>query len=147
MGEHPGPARGRGVMGPVELGALGIAAAIAGAAIRPAERAPVLPRRAPADASASVPERVLRIQRALEGGATSAGDLHFKLRPLLRSIAAARLGARGIDLDGRPAEARRLLGDELWELVRADRPRPGDMFARGPELVGVQRLLERLEAL
>jgi hypothetical protein len=135
------------VTGPLELCALGAGAAIAGTAIRRADRAPLLPRRAPAAADARAPARFVRIQRVVEAGAATAGDLHFELRPLLRSIAATRLGARGVELDGQAAQARRLLGEELWELVRPDRPRPADPFARGPGPAGVQRLVERLEAL
>jgi hypothetical protein len=42
----------------------------------------------------------------------------FRLRPLLRTIAAARLVERyQVDMEAEPAAARRILGDELWALV------------------------------
>ncbi len=44
--------------------------------------------------------------------------VEFRLRPLLRRIAAARLIERyQVDLETEPAAAHRILGDELWALV------------------------------
>jgi hypothetical protein len=63
-----------------------------------------------------------RIDRTVVLGAANEFDLHYRLRPLLRKLAAERLLAkRGIDLDREPDRARALLGDELWELVQPDR--------------------------
>ncbi len=63
-----------------------------------------------------------RIDRLVVLGAANEFDLHYRLRPVLRQVAVERLhGLRGIDLDGDPERAKRLLGDELWELVRPDR--------------------------
>ena len=63
-----------------------------------------------------------RIDRLVVLGAANEFDLHYRLRPVLRQIAAERLhGLRGIDLDHDPERARPVLGDELWELVRPDR--------------------------
>ena len=63
-----------------------------------------------------------RIDRLVVLGAANEFDLHYRLRPVLRQVAVERLhGLRGIDLDGDPERAKRLLGDELWELVRRDR--------------------------
>ena len=63
-----------------------------------------------------------RIDRLVVLGAANEFDLHYRLRPLLRQIAAERLyGLRGVDLDGDPERAKALLGDELWEVVRPDR--------------------------
>jgi hypothetical protein len=77
----------------------------------------------------------------------SAGDAHFRLRPILREIADAALHNRGIDLDRDPDAARRALGDEGYELVRADRPRPADSFAPGIDPEALDRVLSRLEEL
>jgi hypothetical protein len=63
-----------------------------------------------------------RIDRLVVLGAANEFDLHYRLRPLLRQIAAERLyGLRGVDLDRDPERAKALLGDELWEVVRPDR--------------------------
>jgi hypothetical protein len=77
----------------------------------------------------------------------SAGDAHFRLRPILREIADAALHNRGIDLDRDPDAARRALGDEGYELVRADRRRPADSFAPGIDPEALDRVLSRLEEL
>ena len=99
------------------------------------------------DAAERVPE-LERIEREVTLGQATAFDLHFRLRPTLRRIASELLRARrGIDLDGEPRAARRALGDETWELVRADREPPQDRFGRGIELASLRRVVESLEAL
>ena len=74
-------------------------------------------------------------------------DLHFRLRPHLRLIAAGLLeGRHGIALDeGEKAEA--LLGSETWELLREDRPIPEDRHARGLTLDALERVVLSLERL
>lgn len=63
-----------------------------------------------------------RIDRTVVLGAANEFDLHYRLRPLLRKLAAERLYRRhGVELDGDPERAKPLLGDELWEVVRPDR--------------------------
>jgi hypothetical protein len=82
-------------------------------------------------------------------GATglSAAETHAMLRPVLREIASAALNRRGVRLAGTPGEARELLGDELWELVRPGRPRPVDGRAPGASLEQLAAMTDRLEAL
>ena len=87
----------------------------------------------------------------LEGRLLAAGrneaDLHARLRPMLREVAAARLQRRhGITLDRDAAAARALLGEELWEVVRPGRPVP-DRSAPGPGLGGIEPMIARLEEL
>ena len=94
-----------------------------------------------------VPE-LERIEREVTLGQTTAFDLHFRLRPTLRRIASELLRARrGIDLDANPEAARRALGDETWELVRADREPPHDRFGPGIELESLRHVVVSLEAL
>jgi hypothetical protein len=63
-----------------------------------------------------------RIGRLVVLGGANEFDLHYRLRPLLRQIAAERLhDLYGVDLDREPERARSLLGDELWAVVRTDR--------------------------
>jgi len=78
---------------------------------------------------------------------SNAGDVHWRLRPVLRDVAAEGVHGRGVDLDGDPAAARALLGEEAWELVRADRPRPHDTFAPGLSPAALDRVLAVLEDL
>ncbi len=76
-----------------------------------------------------------------------AGDLHLRLRPILREIAADGLRRRGVELDAQPQAAQQLLAPDTWELVRPDRPRPGDAFARGLAPARLDAVLDDLEAL
>lgn len=94
-----------------------------------------------------VPE-LERIEREVTLGQTTAFDLHFRLRPTLRRIASELLRARrGIDIDANPEAARRALGDETWELVRADREPPHDRFGPGIGLESLRHVVVSLEAL
>jgi hypothetical protein len=74
-------------------------------------------------------------------------DVHFRLRPVLRDIAAAGLAMQsGIDLDRQPERARERLLPETWELVRPDRPRPerGGTGIDTASLIAVVDELERI---
>jgi hypothetical protein len=79
-------------------------------------------------------------------GIAGAFDLHHRLRPRLRTLAAELLATRrGISLNGAPGRARDLLGDETWELVREDRPPPEDRQARGLPINELRDVVESLE--
>jgi hypothetical protein len=106
-----------------------------------------------ADALRPPPERVerphelVRIERAVGLGAANAGDFYARLRPVLREVAAALLARHGVALDGPPERARELLGDEAYELVRPDVPRPERPFDPGvppDDLRAAVGALERL---
>jgi hypothetical protein len=88
-----------------------------------------------------------RIDRAVTSGIASAGDLHVRLRPILRDVAADGLRRRGIELDADPALAQELLAPGTWELVRPDRPAPPDAFARGLPRAELDLVIDDLEAL
>lgn len=90
------------------------------------------------------PPEVARLERELTLATATAFDLHARLRPTLREIAAMRLAARGIRLDEDGEEP---LGEELWELVRPDRRPPTDRHAPGIAPDALRRAVERLEAL
>jgi hypothetical protein len=93
------------------------------------------------------PPELERLERELTLGASTAFDLHYRLRPTLREIAGERLANRGLRLDGGGTEVEQALGEELWELVRPDREPPAARFARGISPDGARRVVERLEAL
>ena len=89
-----------------------------------------------------------RIEHDVVQGAANPLDLHRRLRPLLRQIAAHRLTNRhGVALDAGDGHAPRLLGDEAWALLRPDRELPDER--RGPRLGvhEIEAIVARLEKL
>ena len=103
-------------------------------ALRRRERAPARPR------------DLAKLEREVSLAAGTSFDLHFRLRPVLREVAAHRLArSRGLALDPGSPEVRALLGPELWEIVRPDREPPDDRFAPGLTLAGLRRHLDTLE--
>lgn len=95
-------------------------------------------------AESTRPSEVVRIEREIILGTSSAGNLHSRLLPLLRDAAAARLA---LDFDLHPARARAALGDDTWELLRPDRPVPEDRNAPGLPLRRVHSIVDELERL
>lgn len=134
----------------VALGAIGLGAltelALAGHVVRDVA-GPRLAwgwwRRSRADRIRSLEE----LEHAVDFSLGTAFDVHYRLRPHARRIAAHRLAVRGVDLDRQPRRASALLGPEAWELVRPDRPEPEDRSARGLDLDRIRRLVEGLDAL
>jgi hypothetical protein len=102
------------------------------------------PRRA---AGSRAPDQLRRVDGALAAAQASAFGVDRELRPLLRPIAAMRLARRGVDLDRHVEKARALLGEPLWEIVRADRPRASNRVAGGISAVELEGAIERLEQL
>jgi hypothetical protein len=97
------------------------------------------------------PERLpelARLEREAALAQSSAFDLHYRLRPVLREVAAGLLAWRhGIDLDRDRDRASELLGSETWQLVRPDRPPPHDRLGRGIDADALNRVVASLEAL
>jgi hypothetical protein len=94
------------------------------------------------------PAQLLRMDRELGLGVSSAWHAENRLLPRLRAVAAARLVSRhGIELDRRPDAARALLGDDIWELLRPNRPVPEDQNGPGVAHDRVVAVIERLETL
>ena len=78
----------------------------------------------------------------------SAWDLHARLVPTLREVAAGILASRhGVSLDRNPKRAAELLGDEAWSLARPDRPPPERRHDPGVDAVTLDRALTALEQL
>ena len=92
-------------------------------------------------------DQLRRVDAALAAAQASAFGVDRELRPLLRPIAAVRLARRGVDLDRHVEKARALLGEPLWEIVRADRPRASNLVAGGISAVELEDAIERLEQL
>ena len=94
------------------------------------------------------PPELVRTERQITLGTSSAGSLHQGLLPLLREAAAARLSAgHGVELARRPDAARTLLGEDAWELLRPDRPEPRDRNAPGITMRQVRDVVATLERL
>ena len=90
-------------------------------------------------------EQLRRVGQTLAAAQESEVRLIRDLRPLFRSIASLRLARRGIDLDRHREKARAALGDELWDLVRAEGPRASSPFAGGISAAGLRGMIDRLE--
>ena len=66
----------------------------------------------------------------------------------MRGVTEQLLSAgRGVNLDRSPVRARKLLGAEAWELVRADREAPSDPRGPGLDRDTIERIVSRLETL
>jgi hypothetical protein len=109
---------------------------------RPASQFERLLKRTPIEHSR--PAELVRIEREITLGASSAGHLYMRLLPLLREVAGAKLG---LDLERRSDRAKTLVGDDAWELLRPDRPPPGDRTAPGLPLRRLRALVDTLERL
>jgi hypothetical protein len=90
---------------------------------------------------------LLRLERELSMAAARQFDLHFRLRPILRDIATARLEQRALDIDSGRPQVKELLGDELYELTTAERDPPANRLAPGPGVEGLDRTIGILERL
>jgi hypothetical protein len=91
------------------------------------------------------PAELVRMERLLTMTLT-AGDVQFRLRPLLADIARHRLViARGIDLDRDEAAARASLGAHLYDIVRPDRPIPAERWE--PAGLGADDLADLIASL
>jgi hypothetical protein len=98
----------------------------------------------PAEEPETLPE-LAHLERVLVMSAAQDFDLHYRLRPTLREIAAARLAERGLQLDAGGPLVQEALGDELWAVVRPDRVAPENRQARGIGQDGIERLVRRIE--
>jgi hypothetical protein len=98
--------------------------------------------------AATQPEELLRMDRELVLGSADADHAHRRLLPLLRTTATARIAARhGFELERRPEAAHALLGDDVWELLRPDRPKPEDRHGPGVPRARIEAVIERVESL
>jgi hypothetical protein len=92
------------------------------------------------------PPELVRLERQLALAATTAFDVHYRLRPVVSEVAVQRLWVRhGVDLEADAGRASSLTSAEVWELVRPDRPPPTEPFAPGLGLRGIERIIAALE--
>jgi hypothetical protein len=94
------------------------------------------------------PASLLRVEREVSMARASAFDVHFRLRPTLGKLATELLAfRRGLDLGRSPEPTQAVLGDDLWELVRPDRPQPLQRHARGIDEERLERVVTALERI
>ena len=97
------------------------------------------------------PERIVELDRLERDVVLATGselEQHVRIKPLLRDVVEDRLWrSRGIALEERPDKAREILGEELYELVKPGRPDPNARWFRGLDLTGLNRVLDRTEAI
>ena len=132
----------------VSSGAIGLAAAV-GALLR------ALPMRPSAFDAAFAPRRrtrarpasLERVEREVALASGTAFDVHYRLRPPVRTVASALLVRRGVDLERAPERAQTMVGTELWDLIRPERAAPDDRTAPGLSLETIERVVEELERL
>ena len=92
------------------------------------------------------PAALLTLERRVLLATETSFEVHYRLRPTLREIAAYRLSThRGIDLDHDTAAAEAALGPDAWELVRPDRPPPHDRLSRGKPFAELRAAVDALE--
>ena len=93
------------------------------------------------------PASLARVEREVTLATGTAFDVHFRLRPIVREVAAGLLLRRGIDLERSPDRARTMLGARVWELARPDRPPPEDRTSPGLPIATVESVVDDLERL
>jgi hypothetical protein len=94
------------------------------------------------------PSSLHRFENEAVLGVAGSFDLHHRLRPRVRRLAAGLLEARRRrSLDGDPEAARAALGDTTWNLVRPDRPPPADRLAPGLPISDLRVVVQSLEEL
>jgi hypothetical protein len=94
------------------------------------------------------PPSLARIERGVAMAEASAFDLHYRLRPVLVELAGELLAARhGIDLNRAPGPSHAVLGDDVWEIVRPDRPEPRERLADGISAAELERVVASLETV
>jgi hypothetical protein len=99
---------------------------------------------APRRTTQARPAELIRTERDLTLSSANTGELHARVLPQLREVAAARLSDRhDVDL----AHAHDLLGEEAWEYLRPDRPAPDDRTAHGLPLRRIAALVDAIERL
>jgi hypothetical protein len=99
---------------------------------------------APRTTTRERPTELVRVERDVTLSVANAGELHTRLLPKLRDVATARLAVdRGVSF----AHAREILGDDVWDLLRPDRPAPADRSAPGLPLARIADLVDTIERL
>lgn len=102
-----------------------------------------------AAAEPQAPPGLSFIEQSIRFATSSAGDLHMRLRPVVRQVAAHRLAGRhiGLDTPAHQETAEAILGPVMFDLVRKDRPPPDLRFAPGITRESIEQIIKTLEEL
>jgi hypothetical protein len=101
-----------------------------------------------APVAAERPGGLEHLEREVSMAGSAAFDVHHRLRPLVVELASELLSSnRGIDLDRDPDRAHAVIGDDVWELVRPDRPQPADKHDPGIDEARLERVVMALESI
>ena len=89
------------------------------------------------------------MERELVLGSADADHAHRRLLPLLRGARRLRASPPGTGSSSSAGPRRRaaLLGEDVWELLRPDRPQPEDRHGPGVPRAQVAAVIERVESL
>lgn len=143
---HPGPIGRAWVLGLALIWTVTLATLVPAA---PADRSGVPPvwrrrRHRPVE----LPVDFESLQLAVELALGSEFDRHYRLRPWLVETSAGLLATRrGVDLAADQERAALLLGPDLWELVRPERPEPPGRGRQELDPAQLERMVAALEAL
>ena len=143
---HPGPIGRAWVLALAVIWAVTLAMLVAGApADRPAIAPPWRRRRRKA---VELPADLESLELAVELALSSEFDRHYRLRPWLVETSAGLLAARrGVNLAADQERAALLLGPELWELVRPERPEPPGRGRQELDPAQLEKMVAALEKL
>lgn len=144
---HPVPIGRAWVLGLALIWAVTLATSVSGAPSDRSSAPPLLWRRRRPPA-VELPADLESLHLAVELALSSEFDRHYRLRPWLVETAAGLLATRrGVSLASDQARAAVLLGPELWELVRPERPEPPGRGRRELDPAELERMATALEAL
>jgi hypothetical protein len=94
------------------------------------------------------PGSLSRLEREVSMAGSAAFDVHFRLRPVITELATELLSSRqGIDIDRDPDRARAAVGEDVWEIVRPDRPQPTERHGSGIDEATLGSVVTALERL
>ena len=97
---------------------------------------------------ATRPNSLVRLEREVSMAGSTSFDVHHFLRPTLIELAGGLLASRrGIGLGEEPERAHAVLGDDVWELVRPDRPQPLDRLGTGIKPARLEHVISTLERI
>jgi hypothetical protein len=105
-------------------------------------------RRARPDPTDHTPAVLRSDRRMLQLAVASAGETHHRLAPAVRELAAGATERRRAPVARAvPPDLQAVVSPVTWELIRPDRPPPGDPRERGISVAELETVLDDLERL